>query len=414
MTEIAPASSSKIEISFGDRLYIIQTMNALPSQQFDELVFALNPPKGIIPPRSAPQGDRSKDLLDWASSPTGPGLGAIDKVLHSIIPIASKTAPQFTAFAISGQLGDLSPRELAAIVQLLRKKTGDNSIDIAFFGEGSIKLVLSGSPDGLENLKSLFEVGDLDEALNPSSIEYVYLIDSDTTEARKANLIQALKLRKLPGKQQTLILALILTTVLVKSLTKILQKSQDDTLNKLLNAALDNAQSLCELLTRMFFIADVKALNQILISNVNSALNCARELDIKTARNIRYLSSLAYDINRLCSFDLGIDPDAINDLYQDIARDLSRVKSLNPDFNFDFNNALKVGYHMANKVIDLSGLDLSGANLQGVNLVGIPLIETNFDNAIVQGAIFGNNPGLTDSDKDNLRRRGAIFQDLSG
>ena len=185
-------------LSFDDRLYIIQTVNGLPIAQFEELCFALNTPKEVMPANTASQGERSKALLDWAEGPTGPGLMKVDQGLQTFVPkvMQPEQAAQPKAFAISGEVGNISPGELAAIVQLLRQKTGDDSIEIAFFTEGSIKLVLNGSPEGLEKLQKLYDSGELAEVLDGRSVEYVHSIESDTTEARKSRLVQVIRLRK--------------------------------------------------------------------------------------------------------------------------------------------------------------------------------------------------------------------------
>ena len=177
---------SGTDLSFQDRLYIIQTVNGLPPAQFDELCFALNPPKGLVPANAASQGERSKALLDWAEGPTGPGLMAVDQGLQAFIPKITQPeqSPQPKAFAVSGRMGELSPAELEAIVQLLRQKTGDDSITLAFYTEGSIKLVLNGSPEGLNKLQELFDSGELTNVLDGRPVEYVHSIEGNATEAR--------------------------------------------------------------------------------------------------------------------------------------------------------------------------------------------------------------------------------------
>lgn len=181
------------KLSAQDRLTLIQTLNALPGPQFDELVFALSPPKQNVPSNAAPQGDRTIALLTWAESPIGSGLPALEKILGQIIGKETQTAEEFLSFAIAGNLGDMNPAELQAIVELIRKKTGDDSIDIAFFREGSIKLILSGSPDGLNKLQELFESGELENLPIPP-VENVESVDNDSTDARKARLVQSLRL----------------------------------------------------------------------------------------------------------------------------------------------------------------------------------------------------------------------------
>jgi uncharacterized protein YjbI with pentapeptide repeats len=58
---------------------------------------------------------------------------------------------------------------------------------------------------------------------------------------------------------------------------------------------------------------------------------------------------------------------------------------------------------------DLSGADLSGADLRGANL-----INANLSGADVNNTRFRNNAGVTESTKQNLIDRGAIFDDRSG
>jgi len=196
MVESVSVSGGKQELSEDARLCLVQTLNALPRTQFDELIFALKPPSGNIPPsESAPQSSRSMALLAWAESPIGPGLLQVEKLLSKIISTHAKTAEQYLAFVISGKINSSTADELQAFVKLLRKKTGDNSIDIAFFEEGSIKVVLSGSSEGLAKLQELFDSGEL-EQLDIRPVESVTTIEANTQEARKARLIQVLRSRE--------------------------------------------------------------------------------------------------------------------------------------------------------------------------------------------------------------------------
>ena len=195
MVETTSVRKEKPKLSARDRLCLIQTINALPPTQFDELVFALNPPKGVVASSTAAQGQRSKDLLDWLEGSSAPGLAAADEVLQVLIPKATRTAHQPVAFVMMGRMGDLAPSELEAIVELLRQKTGDDSISLAFSREGSINLILNGSPEGLAKLQEMFEAGEL-EQINLPPVEAVAPVDTNTQDARKARLIQALRLRE--------------------------------------------------------------------------------------------------------------------------------------------------------------------------------------------------------------------------
>ena len=78
--ESAPTSAPQ-KLSPPERLNLIQTLNALPGPQFDELLFALNPPSANVPGNAAPQGNRSTALLEWIESPIGPGLTKLKAIL---------------------------------------------------------------------------------------------------------------------------------------------------------------------------------------------------------------------------------------------------------------------------------------------------------------------------------------------
>ena len=195
MVETTSLREEKPKLSARDRLCLIQTINALPPTQFDELVFALNPPKGVVASNTAAQGTRSKNLLDWIEGSSGPGLAAADEVLQVLIPKATKTSPQPVAFVMMGKIGDITPGELEAIAELLRQKTGDTFIALAFSMAGSIKLILNGSPEGLSKRQELFESGELEQLAIPQ-VEAVATTKANTQDARKARLIQALRLRE--------------------------------------------------------------------------------------------------------------------------------------------------------------------------------------------------------------------------
>jgi hypothetical protein len=67
------------------RLVLVQLLSRLPSAQFDQLIFALNPPLSNVPPTSAPQSQRVIALLEWADNPIGCGLGTLDETYQLIV-----------------------------------------------------------------------------------------------------------------------------------------------------------------------------------------------------------------------------------------------------------------------------------------------------------------------------------------
>lgn len=64
------------------------------------------------------------------------------------------------------------------------------------------------------------------------------------------------------------------------------------------------------------------------------------------------------------------------------------------------------------KGVDLSGVDLSHADLRGTDLRGAILQGTNLLDAKVEQALFGNNLGLSEAEKLELEKRGAVFEEL--
>ena len=105
-----------------DRLKLVQTLNGLPMNQFEELVIALNPPAGILPPNIAAQGNRTPELLRWVEGPTGPGVPQLQVVLNLILP-QSQTTPQSSASLVdpslpTGELTNVPSLSLAQTLEL--------------------------------------------------------------------------------------------------------------------------------------------------------------------------------------------------------------------------------------------------------------------------------------------------------
>ncbi|WOD39388.1 CHAT domain-containing protein [Nodosilinea sp. E11] len=80
----SPSPSPSKSIPSG-RTELYQFLLNLPGPQFDQVIFALNPPRGNISPPSAPQGQRVPELFAWLESPIGPGLDALKTVLAHVL-----------------------------------------------------------------------------------------------------------------------------------------------------------------------------------------------------------------------------------------------------------------------------------------------------------------------------------------
>lgn len=116
LSETHQPKSSKV-LSTTERLKLIQTLSALPGTQFDEIVFALNPPNGSIPGSFSPQGSRSKELLTWLEGPTGPGLLELETVLEQLI----SSQPQHMGYVSSQNQNDCLLRELIGELNQFRQ-----------------------------------------------------------------------------------------------------------------------------------------------------------------------------------------------------------------------------------------------------------------------------------------------------
>ena len=74
------------------RIALSQTLSALPPPQFEELLFALNPPRGII--SSGAQRTRVSEILSWVDGPGGISLQKLLEVLVALnipVPLPNNT-----------------------------------------------------------------------------------------------------------------------------------------------------------------------------------------------------------------------------------------------------------------------------------------------------------------------------------
>jgi hypothetical protein len=81
-----------------NRASLFDLLSALTVQEFDRLVFVLQPPAGIVPAQVAPQGSRVAALLSWAESPSGRGLDEIHGLLNELIQDNERTVPEKRTF----------------------------------------------------------------------------------------------------------------------------------------------------------------------------------------------------------------------------------------------------------------------------------------------------------------------------
>ncbi|MEO1520448.1 MAG: GUN4 domain-containing protein, partial [Cyanobacteria bacterium J06633_2] len=113
--------SKNPRLSSKQRLKVVQFLNELPSLEFEQLVFALNPPSGMISGQTSAQGHRVSELLEWVQGSTGPGLTELHDILEEIadISIFDVAEPQ-SDFVDS--LGRVEGGNYAALENYLKNK----------------------------------------------------------------------------------------------------------------------------------------------------------------------------------------------------------------------------------------------------------------------------------------------------
>lgn len=321
---------------------MIQTVNALPLTQFNQLTRALNQSSQQID-EDRVHSDRGTPLLAWVESPKGCSFTEFEATLNRTVTLAGHTAERFRALVLNKNRGPLTQAEVQDIVQHLRGKIGDDSLDVAFFEPDHLRVVLRGSQAGLRTLEDLFESSELEDLNMPPikqlQLVQLQLVQLSSTTARKARLAETLRLRY--------------PLVHILNVTKALAR----------------------------VIARARALNLDLVRN----LDLARDLDPNIRIDLTEARALANAING------------------DLAHTRARTGAI-----------ARATYFVQDALLDLGYLDLSGVNLTNIYLVGINLTGSELAHTMVEGAVFGNNPGLSEADKTELQRRGAIFQTSPG
>ncbi|MEM7579087.1 MAG: pentapeptide repeat-containing protein [Cyanobacteria bacterium P01_A01_bin.80] len=95
------------------------------------------------------------------------------------------TGKKQLTFVLTGTIGDVDKAKLKAIQAHLRKISGDAELTIIDAEEGSIRLKLEGSPEGLKKLKELFESEELTEVLC-IPVEDVYFTSNEMEDSEES------------------------------------------------------------------------------------------------------------------------------------------------------------------------------------------------------------------------------------
>lgn len=85
------------DLTVRQRLELIRYFNALTQPAFEQLIFALAVPRGLVPSNVSAQGNRAVALLEWVHGPTGCGMEELLRVLSQIAPLPSDLMPVLTS-----------------------------------------------------------------------------------------------------------------------------------------------------------------------------------------------------------------------------------------------------------------------------------------------------------------------------
>jgi uncharacterized protein YjbI with pentapeptide repeats len=358
------------------------------------------------------------------------------------------------AFAIAGSIDEIDQAKLKAILALLQKISGDASVEIIRLESGSIKLILSGSQEGLKRIEELFCSGELTHILD-TAVEYAELIEIDD----KSRLVQDIRQNRASDRN---------LNNADLSLTNLTGADLRDA--NLVNADLSGANLVNTNLSRanlsgadlsgadlrnafMRFVnlsgANLSGANMWVVSLTGADLKYAnlKSADLRTANltganlegaNLEGANLIGVNFSG-AKINQGTKIDEKWRLVLNIVNHVAEVRSLShvdlSGANLRLSNLSSAVLRGANfRGADLSSADLSSANLRGAdlshanlkltnlssadlrdaNLERANLIDTDISSANVENTQFRNNPGISELIKSDLIQRGAIFEDAPG
>ena len=269
-------------------------------------------------------------------------------------------------------------------------------------------------------LETVFDSNSL-KPQNTCSAKTAYRVHDNTTDARKARLIQALRQRT----QFLLNTRTFERERMLQNLERALDLERSLQINR--NAALKHSERALDLERALKFvrkralqrernrtlgisvlIASVAALGIILTGSgaIFWAIAIASGLAIAIAMVI---SSLLNHLEDALEFD---HESALEHLQHALA--LKTVLEPGSESVVDYIQRtleLAISLDPLGDMLDLQGADLRGSNLRNIDLRRTDLRGVDFTDADVSGTIFGDNRGVAEQDHSNLQRRGAIIQE---
>lgn len=354
MQDASSKIQQKVELSSIERLDLIDTLNRLPLSTYLAIEFALEVPAEVMPGLDAPQGRKSAALLQYVERGSGLGLRELLAVLEhmEIWSYSGKLDPSVN----SGQQGSQATLKvlLEGEFSALDKEKLDTIIDDfrKLAGDHSI------------NVKSV----------KPGSIEIEFqgapeVLESLKTLIREGNVLDLASSRIIEAGE-------------VKDLVSARGK-------RLAEANLRGAN-----------------LRDANLRDANLEGADLRGADLRGA-NLEGANLEGASLSGTYLSGANLEGANLSGTYLNSANleDASLEGA-------DLRGANLSGTYL--EVANLSGANLEGADLSGANLSGVSLEGANLEGATIKRAIFGYNLGLSEADRVDFQRRGAIFQDSPG
>lgn len=308
-----------------------------------------------------------------------------DSEIIDKLPI--KISANRLSFAIAGSIENIDKHKLDAIVALLQKLGGDTSIEILDIDEGSIKVILGGSLEALERIEALFRSGELSE-VSGISVQDVHFFE-------KYELIQLIK--KNGGS------ALVFRGADLRGadLREVDLRAVDLNGADLRDADLRGADLRKASINRADLRdADLRGadLREAYMHRTNLARAFLARADLRKA-----------DLSEACLSGAYLTS---SDLREALLREASFFGA---DLRFSELGGADLrlaNFRVANlRLANFSGAILSNGDFHSANLSGANLSGVNLSGVNLSGAMFAGNIGLNESQKADMRMRGAIFED---
>ena len=359
------------------------------------------------------------------------------KSLGTLTQEQTETDEEKFSFSILGTASKVDLPKLKAIAAHLQRITGDTSIEIVDIEKGSIRLILEGSQESLEQIETLFKSGHLTE-VEGIPVENVQFVTPKKTEYDK-------DIQTIDKKRLAFTIAGSVSSEEIQELKAAFTETSDKNKEKetddkarlvqqnisqrakrrnwrnifLRNIFLRNT-FLRDAFLRDAFLRDAFLRDAFLrdadLSGVNLSHANLRDANLSRANLSRASLSLT-DLSRtnLSRANLSLTDLSLADLSRAnlISADLSRANLIGAnlrDADLSHANLISADLSRAN----LIGANLRDADLSHANLISADLSRANLISADVKNAQFGDNLGLTEEIQLDLKRRGAIFEDSPG